>query len=71
VLLGYKLNNPKLEVFYRKEENFDFKKLNEVKCTTFNTFISILNFLACALEAHVRFSYFFREELDHAIKLLI
>ena len=40
---------PKLEIFYKKEQNFDFKKLNRVECTTLKTFIFILNFL----RAHV------------------
>jgi len=53
VPLGQKLRNPKLEIFHRKEQNFNFKKLNRVECTTFKTFISILNSIACALRAHV------------------
>jgi len=53
VSLGHKLRNPNLEVLYWKEQNFDFEKLNEVECTTFKTVISILNFLAYVLSAHV------------------
>jgi hypothetical protein len=41
VPLGHKLRNPKLEVFYWKDQNFDFKKLNKVECTTFKIIISI------------------------------
>ena len=51
--LWHKLRNPKFEIFHRKEQNFDFKKWNRVECTTFKTFISILNSLACAPLGHM------------------
>jgi len=51
--LGHKLRNPKLKNFYRKEQKFDFEKLNKVECTTLKTIISILNSLTYALGTHV------------------
>jgi len=43
-----------LEVFYRKEQSFNFKKLNIVECTNFKIIISILNSLACIFKTPLK-----------------
>jgi len=45
--------NSKLVIFYRKEQKFDFEKLNKVECKTFMTIISILISLTYAFETQV------------------
>ena len=49
----HELRNIKLEIFHKKEQKFDFKKLNKVEWTSFKIIISILNSLTYTFKANV------------------